>query len=77
MARITLQDMSDPRVIIVGCGIAGPVLALLLHEKGYKPTVVEKVKKLGDVGGSLMLQPNGYAGNSMPMEGARGANAIY
>jgi 2-polyprenyl-6-methoxyphenol hydroxylase-like FAD-dependent oxidoreductase len=47
-------------VIIVGCGIAGPVLALLLHEKGYTPVVVEKVKRLGNVGGSLMLQPNGY-----------------
>lgn len=52
--------MSGPRVLIVGCGIAGPVLALLLQKKGYTPIVLEKVKELGDVGGSLMMMPNGY-----------------
>jgi salicylate hydroxylase len=48
------------KVIIIGCGIAGPVIALLLKQKGYEPTVIEKVKQLGDVGGSLMMMPNGY-----------------
>ena len=50
----------DEKVIIVGAGIAGPVLALLLHQKGYRPVIVEKVTKLGDAGGSIYLQPNGY-----------------
>ncbi|TGO70033.1 hypothetical protein BOTNAR_0004g00180 [Botryotinia narcissicola] len=52
------QEISK-RVVIVGCGIAGPVIAILLQKKGYTPILVEKVKVLGDVGGSLLLQPNG------------------
>ena len=51
----------SPRALIVGCGIAGPVLAILLKNKGYETIVFEKVQKLGDVGASLMLMPNGYA----------------
>ncbi|KAK9425328.1 hypothetical protein SUNI508_13129 [Seiridium unicorne] len=46
-------------VLIIGCGIAGPVLALLLKAKGFNPIVFEKVRQLGDVGASLMLMPNG------------------
>ncbi|KAI1608140.1 monooxygenase FAD-binding protein [Exophiala viscosa] len=46
-------------VLIIGCGIAGPVLANFLKRKGYDPIVFEKVSKLGDVGASLMLMPNG------------------
>jgi salicylate hydroxylase len=52
--------MPPPRVVIIGCGIAGPVIALLLKKKGYDPIVLEKVRKLGDAGGSLMMMPNGY-----------------
>lgn len=51
--------MSTVKVIIVGCGIAGPVIALLLKKKGYEPVVLEKVKELGDAGASLMMFPNG------------------
>ncbi|KAH8883334.1 FAD/NAD(P)-binding domain-containing protein [Thozetella sp. PMI_491] len=50
---------NHPTVLIIGCGIAGPVLALLLKRKGYNPIVFEKVRQLGDVGASLMLMPNG------------------
>ncbi|KAK5034539.1 hypothetical protein LTS07_003460 [Exophiala sideris] len=46
-------------VLIIGCGIAGPVLANFLKRKGYDPIVFEKVSKLGDAGASLMLMPNG------------------
>jgi salicylate hydroxylase len=53
--------MPPPTVLIIGCGVAGPVLALLLKRKGYLPIVLEKVKQLGDAGASLMLMPNGYA----------------
>jgi salicylate hydroxylase len=51
--------MAPPTVIIIGCGVAGPVIALMLQKKGYQPIVLEKVRKLGDAGGSLMLMPNG------------------
>jgi salicylate hydroxylase len=51
--------MSSPKVIIIGCGVAGPVIALLLQKKGYKPIVFEKVRELGDAGASLMMFPNG------------------
>ncbi|PWY75681.1 FAD/NAD(P)-binding domain-containing protein [Aspergillus eucalypticola CBS 122712] len=51
--------MSSPTVLIIGCGIAGPVLAILLKREGYNPIVFEKVQALGDAGASLMIQPNG------------------
>jgi salicylate hydroxylase len=50
---------SSTNVLIIGCGVAGPVLAILLKRKGYTPIVFEKVKQLGDAGASLMLMPNG------------------
>ena len=56
---MAVPTTADEKVIIVGAGIAGPVLAILLHKKGYRPVVVEKVTKLGDAGGSIYLQPNG------------------
>lgn len=56
-----MSQGNSTRVIIVGCGIAGPVIAMLLQKKGYTPVIVEKVRKLGDAGGSLFLQPNGYS----------------
>ncbi|KAI0138358.1 hypothetical protein BJ166DRAFT_184144 [Pestalotiopsis sp. NC0098] len=51
--------MPQSTVLIIGCGIAGPILALLLKAKGYRPIVFEKVRQLGDAGASLMLMPNG------------------
>ena len=53
------RRMSLPIVLIIGCGVAGPVLACLLKRKGYRPIVFEKVRQLGDAGASLMLMPNG------------------
>ncbi|KAF7290802.1 FAD/NAD(P)-binding domain-containing protein [Mycena indigotica] len=47
------------KVIIVGCGIAGPVLALLLKQKGFDPVVYERGPRAPDAGLSLMLQSNG------------------
>ncbi len=52
--------MATITVLIIGCGVAGPVLATLLRRKGYKVIVFEKVKELDDAGGSLMLMPNGW-----------------
>lgn len=51
--------MPEIKVLIIGCGVAGPVLANFLKRKGYTPIVFEKVSKLGDAGASLMLMPNG------------------
>jgi salicylate hydroxylase len=48
-----------PTALIIGSGIAGPVLAVLLKRRGYNPIVFEKVRALGDAGASLMLTPNG------------------
>lgn len=60
--RCSYCNMAPPRVVIIGCGVAGPVIALLLKKKGYDSIVLEKVRKLGDAGASLMLMPNGYVG---------------
>lgn len=57
---VNVAVMPTVKVIIIGCGIAGPVIALLLKKKGYEPVVLEKVKELGDAGASLMLCPNGW-----------------
>lgn len=51
--------MAAERVLVIGCGIAGPVVAILLQKKGYKPIILEKVLEMGDAGASLMLMPNG------------------
>ncbi|KAJ7101410.1 FAD/NAD-P-binding domain-containing protein [Mycena belliarum] len=48
------------KVIIAGCGIAGPVLALLLKQKGYEPVIYERGQRTPEGAGlSLMLQLNG------------------
>ncbi|KAJ7054929.1 hypothetical protein C8F01DRAFT_1161837 [Mycena amicta] len=46
------------KVIIAGCGIAGPVLALLLKQKGYAPVIYERGGRAPAAGLSLM-HPNG------------------
>ncbi|KAJ6031439.1 FAD/NAD(P)-binding domain-containing protein [Penicillium herquei] len=51
--------MAPPTVLIIGCGVAGPVLSQLLQKKGYKQVIYEKVRVLGEAGASLMLNPNG------------------
>ncbi|KAF6824482.1 hypothetical protein CPLU01_10839 [Colletotrichum plurivorum] len=51
--------MSSPRVLVIGCGVAGPVAACLLKQKGYSPIIFERAPSPGDVGASLMICPNG------------------
>ncbi|KAG0706056.1 hypothetical protein DFH29DRAFT_872555 [Suillus ampliporus] len=51
--------MANIRVIVVGAGIAGPVLATFLKTRGYDPIVYERLPSAGEGGLSLMLQPNG------------------
>jgi salicylate hydroxylase len=48
------QPMSQTKVIVVGCGIAGPVLAIFLKLKGYHPIIYERVEGEADAGLSLM-----------------------
>jgi salicylate hydroxylase len=46
--------MSQTKVIVVGCGVAGPVLATFLKLKGYHPVVYERGERDTDSGLSLM-----------------------
>ena len=48
-----------PKVIIVGSGVVGPVMAVMLKRKGYDPIIVERVEQIEPVGLSLALWPNG------------------
>ena len=58
--------MTMSTVLVVGCGIVGPVISLLLKRKGYEPIIVEKVKEHGDAGLGLGLFPNGYVSACLP-----------
>jgi len=48
------------RVVVVGGGIVGPVLALLLKQKGWHPVIVEKVKDVRESGLAIAIHPNGF-----------------
>ncbi|EMD37072.1 hypothetical protein CERSUDRAFT_155529 [Gelatoporia subvermispora B] len=51
--------MAPTKVIIAGCGIAGPVLGIFLRLKGYDPVIYERSAEPTTLGLSLCLQPNG------------------
>ncbi|KAI0271690.1 hypothetical protein BC834DRAFT_841247 [Gloeopeniophorella convolvens] len=52
--------MSDSKkVIVIGCGIGGPVLAVFLKQRGYEPIIYERTEGPSDAGIGHMLQPNG------------------
>ncbi|OJA10194.1 hypothetical protein AZE42_12950, partial [Rhizopogon vesiculosus] len=51
--------MTKTRVIVVGAGIAGPVLAIFLKTRGYDPIIYERLPGPREGGLSFMLQPNG------------------
>ena len=57
--------MDSHKVLIIGCGVAGPVIALFFKRKGYSPTVLERSKSSGYEGSALSLAPNGYV-NVLP-----------
>ena len=52
--------MSALKVLIIGCGVAGPAVALFLKRKGYIPVVLERSTSAGYEGSALGLAPNGY-----------------
>ncbi|KAH7888621.1 hypothetical protein F5I97DRAFT_1925141 [Phlebopus sp. FC_14] len=51
--------MSSTKVIIVGAGIAGPVLGIFLKMQGYSPIIYERLSGPTEAGLSLAMQPNG------------------
>ncbi|KZV77422.1 FAD/NAD(P)-binding domain-containing protein [Peniophora sp. CONT] len=51
--------MAAPQILIIGGGIAGPVLGLHLKLRGYEPIVYERLHHFVDLGVGLLLQPNG------------------
>ncbi|KAH8119024.1 FAD/NAD-binding domain-containing protein [Phellopilus nigrolimitatus] len=51
--------MAPTKVALIGAGIGGPVLAMLLKQKGYEPVLYERLEKVTSAGLSLVIQPNG------------------
>ncbi|TDZ16656.1 3-hydroxybenzoate 6-hydroxylase 1 [Colletotrichum orbiculare MAFF 240422] len=51
--------MPANRVLVIGCGVAGPVVACFLKQKGYDPIIFERAEAPGDVGASFVICPNG------------------
>ena len=49
----------EKNAIIIGCGIAGPALALQLKRAGIKSTIYEAEKIPSTLGLSIYLSPNG------------------
>src|SRR5689334_16985557 len=49
------------RIAVVGCGTAGPSVALLLARAGHEVDVLERVPDPSPVGAGLLLQPTGMA----------------
>jgi 2-polyprenyl-6-methoxyphenol hydroxylase-like FAD-dependent oxidoreductase len=53
------MSVSPARVLIIGGGIAGPVLALFLQKTGYDVQIFEAFAGPSEGGGALGLAPNG------------------
>ena len=43
------------KVIIIGCGVGGPALAIFLKQLGYEPIIYERTKGFADAGLSLLF----------------------
>lgn len=46
--------MAPTKVALIGAGIGGPVLAMLLKQKGYEPVLYERLEKVTSAGLSLV-----------------------
>ena len=56
------EPMTGRKALIIGCGIAGPVLAVSLQRAGITPVIYEGRPEPGDEAGAFMnLAPNGSA----------------
>jgi salicylate hydroxylase len=54
--------MKDLHAIIIGAGIGGLCTALALQRAGYRVSVYEQARELGEVGAGLSLSPNANMG---------------
>ena len=50
---LSFEVMSPTKVIVIGAGIAGPLLAVFLKHKGYDPVLYERTEKVSTAGLSL------------------------
>ncbi|KZT53620.1 FAD/NAD(P)-binding domain-containing protein [Calocera cornea HHB12733] len=48
------------KVIIVGAGVAGPILAMLLQHKGFSPVIYEAAPSIPSGGGGVQLSPQTF-----------------
>lgn len=62
---------AQPRVLISGASVAGPVLAYWLHRFGFRPTVVERTAQLRDGGGGHAVDLFGPVLDVMDWMGVR------
>lgn len=46
--------MSTSKILVIGGGVAGPVLAIFLKLKGYNPIVYERLAGVLEAGNSLL-----------------------
>ncbi len=53
--------MRTLRVGIIGCGTAGPALAVLLRRAGHTVDIFERAATPGPVGAGILIQPSGAA----------------
>lgn len=58
--------------LIVGCGLAGPALALLLAQHGLRSTILEARPEHRTIGGPVMLAPNAVRVLDRITRGGRG-----
>ena len=57
--KLPVRYGTDMRILIVGGGISGLTLTALLQQRGFKPTLVERVPEYGGVGFIIVLWPSG------------------
>ncbi len=49
----------EMKILIVGAGVAGLTLCGLLQQRGFRPVLVERAKRFGDVGYVIVVWPSG------------------
>lgn len=51
-----MSPLRQLRVVVVGCGTAGPALALMLHAAGHAVEVIERAESPSGIGAGILLQ---------------------
>jgi len=52
--------MSGKSILIIGCGVAGPVLAMLLKHRGFNPVICERQPEFRQAGVALNVSPQTF-----------------